>query len=114
MNEKIKNWFLNNEEFDLEVINEKQAYKSEVEQVSDLQHCSKNYVAAYLAFKCLNKYSCSNCQEDLIDNNRELNSSIDLLLLWKAYSPLKGKVCGELKAPKNSFFLFILTCYEIF
>ena len=114
INEKIENWFLNNEEVNLDIIDEKQSYENEVEQVTDLQHCAKNHVAGYLAYKCLNKFQCSNCEKELVDNDRDLNSQIDLILLWKAYPPLKGKACGGLKAPTTAFYLIILTCYVIF
>lgn len=38
----------------------------------------------------------------------------DLLLLWKAYPSMKGKICGGLKSPTNSFFSVVLTAYNVF
>ena len=110
---KINEWFIND---DRDAINmdEQQLDKQEEEQATDFQKCSKKYVAGYLALKCITKFNCEKCKNVLLDNDVDLNSHSDLLLLWKAYPSIKGKLCGSLKCPKDSFFLIILTAYEIF
>ena len=115
INKQIDEWFINN---DAELIlnDEQQLQTNEEvkEKSSDFQNCSKKYVAGYLAFKNLQKFNCDECKKDFICNDNELDSSSDLLLLWKAFPSLKGQPYGSLKAPTQIFFSIILDMYSIY
>ena len=115
INKRIDEWFINN---DVElVLNDEQQLEinEEIkEKSSNFQNCSKKYVAGYLAFKNLQKLNCDECKKDFICNDKELDSSSDLLLLWKAFPSLKGHPYGSLKAPTQIFFSIILDMYNIY
>ena len=64
------------------------------------------YVTGYLLKKCFLKHSCDICQNAL--TKQELNSSTQLLCLFKAYEETKEKPFGGLISPSDAFLDHVL------
>lgn len=64
-----------------------------------LEDCSVTYFAGYLGYKCIKKFNCDHCQNELfVDKN--LNDKKQLHLLNKNYTQIENE--SGLKAPSNS------------
>lgn len=77
-----------------------------------LQTCSEVYFTGYLAKKCLSKFTCLECQLNLINSNKNLDNQQDLLIMYKTYGhvgPMQG-----LKAPSDNLLSISKICFEIF
>ena len=64
------------------------------------------YVTGYLLKKCFVKHTCDICQNALV--KQELDSSTQLLCLFKAYEEAKEKPFGERISPSNVFTDYVL------
>lgn len=83
-----------------------------INNLKSLEYCATVYFAGYLAFKCLNNFSCDNCEKNLI-TYKNLNDQTQLLLTFKMFNT-NGTLTQGLKAP--SIFLIEITniCFNIF
>lgn len=77
-----------------------------------LQTCSEVYFTGYLAKKCLSKFTCLECQLNLINSNKNLDNQQDLLIMYKTYGHV-GPTQG-LKAPSDNLLSISKICFEIF
>ncbi|KAF0704195.1 THAP-type domain-containing protein, partial [Aphis craccivora] len=64
-----------------------------------LENCAVIYFAGYLAYKCLNNFSCDECKKNLI-TSIDLNDESQLLLTFKMFNVNEPSTQG-LKAPSN-------------
>jgi len=87
------------------VINTTNAKKS-------LENCAVIYFAGYLAYKCLNNFSCDECKKNLI-TSLDLNDESQLLLTFKMFNVNEPSTQG-LKAPSNIIVDITNTCLNIF
>ena len=72
------------------------------------------YVSGYLLRKCLTKHCCDICTQELVNVNKQLTNSAQLLCLFKEYDGLEKKPSGQtagLLTPSDKFVSYI-TCLE--
>lgn len=77
-----------------------------------LETCSVTYFAGYLAKKCLDQFSCYDCELNLIVSKTNLYDESLLLLMYKTYDhvdPIQG-----LKAPSNQLLQIVKICLDVF
>jgi len=77
-----------------------------------LENCAVIYFAGYLAYKCLNNFSCDECKKNLI-TSLDLNDESQLLLTFKMFNVNEPSTQG-LKAPSNIIVNITNTCLNIF
>jgi len=77
-----------------------------------LETCAIIYFAGYLAFKCLNSFTCDNCEQNLTSST-DLNGETQLLLTFKMFNVNESQTQG-LKAPSNLLINIINTCLKVF
>ncbi|KAL4112060.1 hypothetical protein QTP88_015908 [Uroleucon formosanum] len=83
-----------------------------IPQVTTLETCSITYFSGYLVKKCLEKYRCKICQKQLINENKNLEDTNQILILNKTFNFIE-KAQG-LKAPSNVIIKITTICLNTF
>jgi len=91
--------------------NELLSEENETSKVT-LEDCSITYFSGYLAYKCIQKFNCHLCQNNLI-TNKNLNEKKQILLFHKNYFLFENEN-NRLKAPSTSFDKIINHVLNIF
>jgi hypothetical protein len=83
-----------------------------IPQATTLETCSITYFSGYLVKKCLEKYECAVCQKNLINENKNLEDTNQILILNKTYNFVEQT--QGLKAPSNLIIKTTKICLNIF
>lgn len=80
--------------------------------IDTLESCSTVYFAGYLAKKCLDMFSCSECTSSLIIREKNLNDKSQLLILYKTYDHIEQT--QGLKSPSIHLINVTKICLNVF
>lgn len=83
----------------------------DVNREESLEKCTVSYICGYLVKRCIEKYQCKTCEENLLEK-KYLTQSNYYLIMEKMFS--WAVPTGGLKKPSLAFYHFISSCIEIY